>query len=146
MSYFHISPLKNKKSILKNGLKSNDGTIFLFTDIMQENNIAVNQLFISEYSVFEILTEGISGELEEDNVTDIGSEYQVILMQDLIEAKYIKHISDIKKNIYDAIEAVEYPKYKAMGFTDEQYIDMLRIYPERLARYNEVNGTDYKPK
>ena len=78
-------------------------------------------------------------------MAEFGSSHQWYLEQDTIEPRYIKHLSDVKKNIFDMINASEYAKYKAIGYSDEQYIEILKNFPERLARHNLLNGTDYKP-
>lgn len=142
-TFFHISPTENKESILTNGLKSNGGYIFLFTNISQQIHIAVKQLGIYEYSVFQIFPEGIGVPIENDNVAEVGAQYQVYIEQDLIESQFVKHLNDFNGNKYDLIEASAYPIYKAMGFSDEQYINMVRMIPDRIKRYNEVNGTNY---
>lgn len=145
MKYFHISEIENKESILLNGLKSNGNAIFLFDDISQAENIAVNQLGINEFSLFEIDPKGILKNIKQDNVAEFGSSHQWYLELDLIEPRRIKRLSDVKKNIFDMINESEYSKHKAMGYSDEQYIEILKNFPERLARHNLLNGTDYKP-
>jgi hypothetical protein len=142
-TFYHISPTKNKESILTNGLKSNDGYIFFFTNISQQIHIAANQLRICEYSVFQILPEGFTVPLENDNVAEMGSEHQVYIRQDLIKPQFVKHLNDVNDNMYDIIEASAYPMFKGMGWSDEQYIELVRMFPDRIKRYNEVNGTNY---
>lgn len=144
MKYYHLSPIENKESILDTGLHSNEG-IFLFTNIEQAIHIATNQLGINEYSIFEVSKAGITGNLSNDNVADFGSEHQWILKQELVEAKYITFIKDESFNMYDSINEAEAKKFKAYGYSEEQIINMMRCFPERLARYNEVNGTNLTP-
>jgi hypothetical protein len=144
MNYFHLSPTKNKQSILNNGLKSNgDGEIYFFTSITQENNIVTNQLMLSEYSLFEISSKGFIGDIIEDDVADVGSDAQIILIQDLVSPQYIKHISDKEINLLESIEENEYQKFMGMGLSEEQYVDIIKSIPERLAIYNKRNNTNY---
>lgn len=139
---YHISNPKNNKSILKNGLQANEeGEIFLFDNIEQGVMIASNQIGISDISYFEIHVKGIIGKLKKDNVGDFGSMHQYILYQDLIKPKFIKHLKDEKYHPLDLIELTERTKYKGMGFGDEQIFDMLRLFPEKVKRYNEKHGT-----
>jgi len=100
--YYHIT--ENKKSIINsiiiNGLKGNkENEIFLFENktiaFMGVVNqvadcIAFNQVFLKEYSLFEINGEGIKPELKKDNCGEISSLYQWIATQQIIEPKYIK--------------------------------------------------------
>jgi len=143
MKYYHISPIENKESILATGLKSNEG-IFLFTQLEQAIHIASNQIGINEYSIFKIDKSGMTGKLEHDGVAELGSKYQYILDQELVEAKYVKHIKDESLNVFDMINESEANSLRAMGQSEEQIIEMMCNYPDRVARYNEVHGTNHK--
>ncbi|MFI8379600.1 hypothetical protein [Leeuwenhoekiella sp. NPDC079379] len=144
-TYYHITSIDNTSSILKDGLKCNkvNGEIYLFDHIKQAKNIAVNQLGISEYSLLSISSEGFKSKLIQDDVADAGSNHQWLLNQDCISPEHIEHISDNHFNIYDLIEEIEYPKMKALGISDKDYISMISNLKGRIERYNEVNGTNH---
>ncbi|WP_405226333.1 hypothetical protein [Dokdonia sp. Asnod1-B02] len=141
--YFHISRIENKDSIIKNGLNATDGKIFLFDNILQSRNIAFNQLFIDEYSFFRVSSKGFKSKVKEDNVAELGTEHQFYLEQENIAPEYIEFSSDQKFNIYDYLEEVDYPRYKNLGYSDEQYIGIISLDKGRIERYNEVNGTNH---
>ncbi|MFD2726269.1 hypothetical protein [Hyunsoonleella rubra] len=144
MKYYHITPTRNKLSIMSSGLKSNDKhEIFVFTDPIQSIFIATNQLGIAQFTMFEISSKGITGTIESDNVADFGSVNQLIIKQGLIEAKYIEHLHDIDANMLDMINTTEELKLKKMGYNKAEIIDTMRLYPERTNRYNIVHGTNY---
>lgn len=145
MNYYHISPIKNKASIIKSGLRSNSNEIFVYTDLMQHFFIAAEQLMISEYAIFEISKKGITGNILNDNVAEFGSDCQYIIEQKLIDPKYITHITDVLSNIFDLINMTEKMKLTKMGYKKTLIIDLMRLYPDRVNRYNEVHGTNYKP-
>lgn len=129
---------------MSSGLKSNsDNEIFVFTKPLQSLFIAAKQLLISEFTMFEISDKGITGYIEDDNVSDFGSDSQCIIMQDLIESKYITHMHDIEANMLDMINASEELKLLKMGYSKEEIIDSMRLYSERTKRYNFVHGTNY---
>jgi hypothetical protein len=143
MKYYHLTPPENKDSILSNGLKSTENQIFLFTNLKQAIHIATNQIFIDEYSIFEVSKEGITGKLSNDNVGEFGAKYQWILEQEYVEAKFVKFIKDDSHNHIDAVIESEAIKYIALGFSEAQIINIMRYCPERIERYNEVHGTNF---
>ncbi|WP_223550548.1 hypothetical protein [Aestuariivivens sp. NBU2969] len=116
MNYYHISPIKNKASIIKSGLRSNSNEIFVYTEPMQHFFIAANQLGISEYAIFEISKKGITGNILNDNVAEFGSGCQYIIEQKLIDSKHITHITDVLMNIYDLINMTEKMMLRKMGY------------------------------
>jgi hypothetical protein len=142
--YYHISPIKNKESILKDGLKSNEeGEIFLLDDIETVPSIAINQLGISEYSIFSVSPDGFTIKLINDNVAENSASGQFIVKQKLIKPQYITHFKDVIEDYIDLHIKTEYRKRKAMGYTDAQFITVLSFDKESIERYNEVNGTNH---
>ncbi|OAE94001.1 hypothetical protein [Flavobacterium psychrophilum] len=101
MKYYHITTKDKMQPILKNGLIANEcNEIFLFENKSIKhketgitNNvsdcIAKNQLFISEYVMFEIDSKGFETELINDDVAELTSTEQWILKQSKIDKKYI---------------------------------------------------------
>lgn len=112
---YHLSPITNKKSIIKNGLFGEDGVIFLFSNLEQAKHIACNQVGTEHYSIFEIDLAGINGKIEPDNVAEYGSKWQFYVEQVEIESQFVKHLRDVEENIYDQAEECEYPKYKILA-------------------------------
>lgn len=113
LKYYHITEIELIDSILKEGLKANeDGEIFLFENkSIRVNNvvntvadcIAMNQIFLDEYVMFEIDSKGISLELINDNVGELSHKQQWIAIQPLIEPNYISVFGIYKtgyKNFY----------------------------------------------
>lgn len=132
--YYHITDPKNVESIMKEGLKANkDGEIFLFENkaisyklpmidngvcrvckvkTTIANIIALNQLFLNEFAMFEISSDGIKGELLPDNVAEYSAPFQHIAKQLFILPEYItlcgvfksrKPSKTIRQTIIDAI-------------------------------------------
>ncbi len=107
--YYHISKNDHEvtNSILTNGLRCNDdGHIFIFENIKfsfygVENtvcdHIASNQVFLDEYSLFEINEKGINN-INPDNVGEITAKFQWIVSQEYINPIYIKHLGVFKTN------------------------------------------------
>jgi hypothetical protein len=100
-THFHITSLTNKESILENGLISDSGEIFTFTDIRVSNQIASNQLGLFEYCVFEIDSKGFDSPPIQDNVGEYTAKHQWIVQQKKIKPKFIKFLGQRKENPFD---------------------------------------------
>lgn len=99
--YYHITDKKNLISIMKDGLKENaDGDIFVFDNMsvifpptgisnMVADCIAINQINLSEYVMFDIDSKGIKVEVINDNVADSSAQHQWIVKQTLIDPEYL---------------------------------------------------------
>lgn len=123
---YHISDVDNISSILESGLKLNeDGEIFLFEDVnflnlwtdFEEgkvylveqrvaNNIALNQIGLANYAMFEINVDGLT--LEPDNVAEITARHQYIC-REAIGQERVKLFG-----VFDALKE-EIKKIKIMG-------------------------------
>ena len=109
--FYHVTEAKNVKSILKDGLKcDNDGYIYLLTELdIQEtiygiwvflpDIISTEQIGIKKYSLFQIYSEGITSEIEDDNVGELVSEFQKRINQKIIHTDYIKLLEERKVNV-----------------------------------------------
>lgn len=107
---YHITTADKVRSILTDGLVANgggdtnsglseDGYIYLFENksyvhpffgtVAVADAIATNQLFITDYVMLEIDTDGINGELEHDNVCELSAFAQWKVKQDRIDSRYI---------------------------------------------------------
>lgn len=102
MKYYHITHPENARSILKNGIISNsDGEIFLFENkSIAFNNIintvadsiAHNQLLLKQYSMFEVDISGLTNQLLQDNLGELTSCFQWILLnQKVILPQFIDY-------------------------------------------------------
>ena len=106
MKYYHITKKENAFSIAFLGLKANEnGEIFLFNDwtfttrknkktVLICDLIAKNQLFFDEFIIYEINPKGIKGKIENDNVAELTSKNQWVVMQDIIPKRYLKLIGE----------------------------------------------------
>lgn len=145
--YYHISDIKNIDSIIEKGLLADeDGNIFLFiNDSIEEpgiarnkqgklcmgikkrsvsDHIALNQLFLTEYALFEVSVKGIDEELENDNVKELASVYHRIARQQQIKPEFIKLCGIYKVS---------------MG----ELIDEWRVLTEEEAKlYSQLNGLE----
>lgn len=108
---YHITSIDRLGSILNDGLVANyggevnsglseDGYIYLFENksyvspitgdiINVADDIAQNQLFLDDYVMLEIDTDGIDEELEKDNVGEFCSFALWKVKQDKIDTDYI---------------------------------------------------------
>ncbi len=81
MRYWHVTPVENLKKIVNEGLKLNEhGELFLFDKKDYAPDIAVNQLFILDYALFEITFLQIE-RLKSDNVAESTAHAQWIYDQ-----------------------------------------------------------------
>lgn len=112
--YYHITEVKNKKSILKNGLKCNeDEEIYLFENksicwngVVNTiaNCIAKNQIFLDDFIMFEINPIAFETILIPDEVGEFSAKYQWILKQKSIKPIYINFCGKYRtdyKNFYN---------------------------------------------
>lgn len=92
--YYHVSDVLNVKSIIKLGLKSKLGFVYLFDSKIISASIACYQLFLINYALFEIrnLDESL---IEKDEVAEFSSENQFIFKGDISPEK-IKFIGCFK--------------------------------------------------
>ena len=145
--YYHISDIKNIDSIIEKGLLADeDGNIFLFiNESIDEpgiarnkqgklcmgmkrrsvsDDIALNQLFLKEYALFEISAKGIEGKLKNDNVEELASVYHRIARQQQIKPEFIKLCGIYKVS---------------MG----ELMDEWRVLTEEEAKlYSQLNGLE----
>ena len=69
--YWHVTAVENYTSILRSGLRLNgEGKIYLFTDKRLAGKIAVDQLFLKDYALFQICSLDES-RLSADNVGEL---------------------------------------------------------------------------
>lgn len=114
---YHITDVKNANSIIQNGLRANEnGDVFLFDNksvkkfyhkdyVPVSDIIAVEQLFINEYMMFEVDVNGL--ELQYDEVGEITSRLQYIHNGDIDKDRIIPlGIFDTKDYYDNLIEMV----------------------------------------
>lgn len=145
-TYYHISPIDNKKSIISNGLKCNeDGETFLFDTLSQAKYISINQVFLDEYSLFKIDYKGIEVEPKRDMVMEMGADSQYIIKQTSIKPQFIKHLKDESLNFMNESFKQEFLQKKKIGEyrglipkeAEEYAIDNLRLFENSLRYVNK---------
>lgn len=98
--FYHVTSPENLGKILKEGLKANEyGEIFIFDEPNCAVAVAVNQLFLSDYALLKIDSEGIKTELTKDNVAELTAKYQYIIKQPVISRKYIRLVDCYKVDL-----------------------------------------------
>jgi hypothetical protein len=117
---YHMSSTDNRDKIMSNGIICGEDnhiylidTLHIHFPIFNFNGyipdiVALNQLYIDKYDLYEISTEGVEEELLPDNVMESTSEFQKRVMQKNISKKFINHIErrtvDVKSvHIYNGI-------------------------------------------
>lgn len=144
--YYHISKIKNKTSILENGLRDDNKAIFVCTSLDQLPIIASTQVFTTDYSIFIIDSKGFEKKPMQDRVAEIGSGSQFIIRQNHIDAKYIKHIEDVKWNYWDLMEHTWRIKYKVMMLPVEEMLEQdVKRSKEWTDHYNKKHGKKLIP-
>ena len=147
--YYHISPTENLASILKNGLKSKTKQIFVSSTLEQLPLIASGQIFLHEYSIFKLNSEGIKVTPIHDNVGEIGNQFQFIIEQALIEPKYIEHLKDERWNFWDLQEHCSRVKNSVIGLEKMGKDKMLQlqvsISKDWCNHFNKKYGTNVIP-
>lgn len=99
--YYHITAIENVESILLFGILANDeGEIFVFENkalkfpsgkvMYVADSIALHQLGLEKFAMFEILSKGIRKEPVNDNVAELTARFQWIVKQPKIARSYIK--------------------------------------------------------
>ena len=146
--YYHITSIKNKEEILKNGIISSTNQIWVTDREEQILFVASNQVFLNEFSVFAISSSNITGKIEPDRVAEIGSKFQFIINQNIISPEHIFHIRDERWNKWELLEKVERKKYELMGRNAEEILRMfIQSDADWCEHYNKKYGygLEYKP-
>jgi len=96
--FFHVTKEENFNSIMNQGLKSGEEGIFVFTyeDRDLADVIARHQVGLDEYMLLAIHEEGVQGEVIDDNVAELMSPFQKIIVQTFIHADYIESFGVFK--------------------------------------------------
>ena len=141
--YWHISAKENRESILKNGLKcDNKGYIYLINRLYDElhvfhvkisipDSIAVSQVFLKDYDLFEIDSEGLSSNILRDNVREKLSNCQNRVKQSIINPEYVKLISHQRVNIR---EVLKYDFYKLFIVTQASDLNVTKKKAEEIKK------------
>ncbi len=101
--FYHIKPVGKVDKIIKEGLKSYGGEIFVVTShdikIAGQNiieRIARTQMFLEEYALLKIEATGITGKITEDNVGEYTAPYHRVILQDIISPEFITLVEKVK--------------------------------------------------
>ncbi|MDD2819840.1 MAG: hypothetical protein PHW29_01120 [Flavobacterium sp.] len=119
LEYYHISPVKNLDSILSEGIKSEDKEIFVCDNETYLPIIASSQLFTNEYSIFKISNNGITGKIIQDEVAELCSKNQYIILQNVIKPEHIVHMENVIWNIWELNEHVNRLYSRMLGLNEE---------------------------
>lgn len=88
--YYHVTSIKNIDQIKKNGLKADkDGLIFVFTNQIVTDEIAVKQLGLTKAALFKIDSQGITGKVVQDRVAEFTASYHRVIIQEKILKRYV---------------------------------------------------------
>jgi hypothetical protein len=91
--YYHITSFQGWLAIKDKGLKaSEDGYIYMLDDDKVATYVALHQLGIPEFGLFEIDPSGIKGKLEPDLVGELTAKHQYRVKQGIIDKKYLKNL------------------------------------------------------
>ncbi len=149
VKYYHISRIENKDSIIRNGIRANEGHIFMCTSLKQLPMIAVNQIGTNEYSIFQIGRRGITSEILSDNVAESGSETQFYIQQDIIVPEDVFHIKDELWNVHEIKEYCFRLSSQRYGLSETGINTLLcqqvRLNKEWCEYHNQKYGTNITP-
>ncbi|REE25653.1 hypothetical protein DFQ09_102244 [Winogradskyella pacifica] len=136
--YYHISDIKNKDRILKEGLISKEKEIFVCNNKEHLIVIASSQIGAENFSIYQINEAGFEVDLIQDNVAEIGAEFQFIVKQSKIESKFITHLEDKNYHSFDLYEESEKIKALHMNLNPEKHVQScVRLNKKWLSYYNE---------
>jgi hypothetical protein len=132
MHFYHVTPIKNVKSILSNGLKSSGNSIFFIDtdELFIIKNIAFSQIFCREIAVLKISPEGINEDILHDNVAEFASANQFYTKQNLIKPEFIEIHKEYTFTLDDNID-FQVQCMEMMGFKINRS-DIVFIPPDQL--------------
>jgi len=117
MKLFHLTPIANKASIQAEGIRgSEQGKIFVFTDMIVANTIARDQVFTPQFSVFRINPKGVRGKIIPDRVAEIAARWHRVIRQAKILPHYLTLVSDFVTQ--RGPTEWDYAKHKSLGLPD----------------------------
>ncbi len=141
---FLISDVENKESILKDGIKSEDGEILLITKKNLAEKHAFHRVFCDNYSVFEIDTRGIDEE-NKDRIEDPENN-EVLIYQHCIAPEFITHIKDASYNTWDLAEKSIIQQAKILKVDPIEHLEAtVASNTMWLEYYNKKYGKNIQP-
>ncbi len=134
--YYHLTDIKNVKSILNDGLKAGHGAIFLLdsTDLNLIRNVAMYQVGLYDVALLKIGRKGIKAKIKQDNVAEFMAGRQFYVEQEIISSGFIEFIKEYHFTDRDAAE-LQLAKYKVLGmdYTLKDVIEEMK-YIEELSK------------
>ena len=95
--HFHLTHPDNIRSILSAGLLANEaGDIFLATSPAVLENIARDQLFLTEAALFGVYSRGLTGQKLPDDVAELTAKYHVRLRQPHVASRFLRFVGVIR--------------------------------------------------
>ena len=141
---FYISDVKNKESILNDGIKSKVGEIILITKKTLAEKHAFHSLSCDHFSVFEIDPIGI--EEEHQDCIEEPENNEVILPQQCIAPEFIKHIKDASYNYWDLTEKSTIQQAKILKVDPVEHLEsVVAINQLWIEYYNKKYGKAIQP-
>ena len=133
--YYHIARPETASDIIREGLRPNeDGEIFLLASRDTEQDVAINQLFLRHYALFEISEKGV-GTVQGDDVAE-ASAFNSRITRQSIAPEWCKHLGD-----FDALahpSEFDYQKQAKLGLsrelTDRLWSLQRRVADDELSR------------
>jgi hypothetical protein len=93
--FYHISSIEAVEHIATNGITADEeGYIYMLDTNSLEivDTVAVNQLFLEQYYLYEIDPTGITAELEPDEVAEFTASHHLRIKQAALESRFIKNM------------------------------------------------------
>lgn len=87
--YYHVTDPDSVPAILAEGLKSEEGTIFVLVRDDFAPTVARDQIFLPLYALFEIDPAGVTGEVGPDDVAEFIAPAHRIIHQATIRPEYL---------------------------------------------------------
>jgi len=112
--------------------------------------IALNQVFLKNYDLYEINVEGLESKTQPDNVAEVLSNVQKRIRQNVIQPKYVKHLGTFKTNMKEVITFIEYfhllvfnPELKYISKNDQTIKEIIMAIEERVKmKFNSLKGLE----
>ena len=145
-TFFHITPISNKESILERGILANsESQIFVSDNFNHLKRIALCQLGIYEYSIFEISEANLTGAVVKDKVGEIGSDHLFIVYQNHISSQNISYLKDEIWDFFDLLEEIERENARLFGKSEIQFIETFVVLDHNWCEhYNKKYNKNIK--
>ncbi len=129
--YWHVTRPEYVDSILKKGVVADkDGMIFVITDRLVMEEIALHQIGVNPYALFYIDNRGITGKVVKDRVAEYSAPYHRIIIQDKISKRHL--ILWERKILIDMNEPTAFEVFKMQHFERLTKKEAIRVWHTRM--------------